>query len=58
MNKIYLDQASTSFSQGTNLLHRQFYDYLAGSAVKCRTGEDTGQLILWRSRFLRQENSF
>ena len=55
MNKIYLDQASTSFPKAPSVA-QAVYDYLAGSAVNVNR-EDTGQLILWKNRFLRQENS-
>ena len=56
MNKIYLDQASTSFPKAPSVA-QTVYDYLSGSAVNVNRG-DTGQLILWRNRFLKQENSF
>ena len=39
MNKIYLDQASTSFPKAPSVA-QAVYDYLAGSAVNVNRGND------------------
>ena len=44
MNKIYLDQASTSFPKAPSVA-QAVYDYLAGSAVNVNQGRIPGSLF-------------
>lgn len=56
MNKIYLDQASTSFPKAPSVA-QAVYDYLAGSAVNVNRGGYRAAYSV-EEQILRQENSF
>ena len=50
MNKIYLDQASTSFPKAPSVA-QAVYDYLAGLCCECEPGRIPGSLFCGRTDF-------